>query len=102
MGASGGETAAESIVEEMSESIRFWKLKGKAHDHIVTQYILGDVLPKWLFKQEKKIMPLITYKKHTAEVFARISSYVSESVFLKLKMFRKMLHASELRIVICH
>jgi predicted peptidase len=44
----------EQLYAEISDNIRFWVLKGKAHDNIVTQHILGDVLPKLLFNQSKK------------------------------------------------
>jgi predicted peptidase len=43
----------EQLYEEINDNIRFWKLKGKTHDNIVTQYILGDSLPKWLFNHRK-------------------------------------------------
>lgn len=44
----------EQFYKESSNNIRFWKLKGKMHDNIVTSHILGEALPKWLFKQVKK------------------------------------------------
>ena len=44
----------EQLFAEISDNIRFWKLKGKSHDDIVTQHLLGSTLPKWLFKQIKK------------------------------------------------
>lgn len=44
----------ERLYEEISDNIRFWKLKSKGHDDIVTEHILGDALPKWLFKHIKK------------------------------------------------
>lgn len=44
----------EQFYEEISDKIRFWKLTGKTHDNIVTNYILGDSLPKWLFNQRKE------------------------------------------------
>ena len=44
----------EQLYEEISDNIRFWKLKGKTHDNIVTHYFLGNSLPKWLFNQRKE------------------------------------------------
>lgn len=44
----------EQLYTEISDKIRFWKLKGKTHDNIVTQHLLGDTLPNWLFDQSKK------------------------------------------------
>ncbi|MET3126786.1 putative peptidase [Arcicella rosea] len=44
----------EQFYREMSENIRFWKLKATTHDNVFTTQILGETLPKWLFKQRKK------------------------------------------------
>lgn len=44
----------EQLYKELNDNIRFWKLKGKTHDNIVTEYILSDSLPKWLFNQRKE------------------------------------------------
>ncbi|MFY7731832.1 MAG: prolyl oligopeptidase family serine peptidase [Bacteroidia bacterium] len=44
----------EQFYKEISNTIRFWKLKETTHDHVFTTTILGETLPKWLFKQRKK------------------------------------------------
>jgi predicted peptidase len=44
----------EQLYKELNKNIRFWKLKAKTHDNIVTSHILGEAMPKWLFKQVKK------------------------------------------------
>jgi predicted peptidase len=44
----------EQFYKEMSNNIRFWKLKKTTHDNVFTTTILGETLPKWLFKQRKK------------------------------------------------
>jgi predicted peptidase len=44
----------EQFYKEKSNNIRFWKLKETTHDNVFTTMILGDTLPKWLFKQLKK------------------------------------------------
>lgn len=44
----------EQFYKEMNKNIRFWKLKGTTHDNVFTTQILGETLPKWLFKQHKK------------------------------------------------
>jgi len=44
----------KQLYAEISDNIRFWKLNGKTHDNIVTQHLLGDALPSWLFNQSKK------------------------------------------------
>lgn len=44
----------EQFYKEMSGNIRFWKLKATTHDNVFTTQILGETLPKWLFKQRKK------------------------------------------------
>lgn len=44
----------EQLYNEISNNIRFWKLKSKGHDNIVITDILGEALPRWLFKHIKK------------------------------------------------
>lgn len=46
----------EKFFEELSRSnkIRFWKLRATTHDNVFTTKILGETMPKWLFKQIKK------------------------------------------------
>ncbi|WP_430402885.1 prolyl oligopeptidase family serine peptidase [Fluviicola sp.] len=43
----------EQFYKEMDSRIRFWKLKATTHDNIFSALILGETLPKWLFKQKK-------------------------------------------------
>jgi predicted peptidase len=43
----------EQFYKEMSNNIRFWKLKATTHDNIFSSLILGETLPKWLFKHQK-------------------------------------------------
>lgn len=45
----------EQFFGEIGTTVRFWKLESKMHDDIVIPEILGDALPKWLFKQRKKV-----------------------------------------------
>jgi predicted peptidase len=44
----------EQFYKETSSHILFWKLKETTHDNVFTTTILGETLPKWLFKQSKK------------------------------------------------
>lgn len=44
----------EQFYKEKEAKIRFWKLKATTHDNVFTTQILGETLPKWLFKQHKK------------------------------------------------
>ncbi|SOE23726.1 Alpha/beta hydrolase family protein [Spirosomataceae bacterium TFI 002] len=44
----------EQFYKEMNNSILFWKLKETTHDNVFTTTILGETLPKWLFKQHQK------------------------------------------------
>jgi predicted peptidase len=44
----------EQFYKEKSTNILFWKLKETTHDNVFTTTILGETLPKWLFKQHKK------------------------------------------------
>lgn len=44
----------EVLYKEISYNIRFWKLKGTTHDNVFSSLILGETLPKWLFKYQKK------------------------------------------------
>lgn len=41
------------LYKELGNKTRFWKLTGTTHDNVFTTKLLGDVLPKWLFKQHK-------------------------------------------------
>lgn len=44
----------EQFYKELGNKVRFWKLKETTHDNIFTAQLLGETLPKWLFKQHKK------------------------------------------------
>jgi predicted peptidase len=44
----------EQFYREANKNKRFWKLKATTHDNVFTTQILGETLPKWLFKQRKK------------------------------------------------
>jgi predicted peptidase len=44
----------EQFYKEAGSHVRFWKLKGITHDNIFTTQLLGETLPKWLFKQCQK------------------------------------------------
>jgi predicted peptidase len=44
----------EEFYKEMSNNILFWKLKATTHNNVFTSQLLGETLPKWLFKQSKK------------------------------------------------
>lgn len=44
----------EQFYKETSSNVRFWKLKATTHDNVFTTQLLGETLPKWLFKQRKK------------------------------------------------
>lgn len=44
----------EIFYNEMSKNVLFWKLKETTHNNVFTTIILGETLPKWLFKQHKK------------------------------------------------
>lgn len=44
----------EQFYKELNRNICFWKLKETTHDNVFTTQLLGETLPKWLFKQRKK------------------------------------------------
>ncbi len=44
----------EQFYKETGNNVLFWKLKATTHDNVFTTQILGETLPKWLFKQRKK------------------------------------------------
>ena len=44
----------EQFYKELGDNVRFWKLKATTHDNIFTTQILGETLPRWLFKQRRK------------------------------------------------
>jgi len=44
----------EVLYKEIGDNIRFWKLKATTHDNVFSSLILGETLPKWLFKYQKK------------------------------------------------
>jgi predicted peptidase len=44
----------EVLYKEIGNNIRFWKLKATTHDNVFSSLILGETLPKWLFKYQKK------------------------------------------------
>lgn len=44
----------EQFYKEVNKNILFWKLKATTHDNVFTTTILGETLPKWLFKQRKE------------------------------------------------
>ncbi len=44
----------EVLYKEIDDNIRFWKLKATTHDNVFSSLILGETLPKWLFKYQKK------------------------------------------------
>lgn len=46
----------EQFYKELNSfnKIRFWRMKGTTHDNIFSQTILGETIPKWLFKQKRK------------------------------------------------
>ena len=44
----------EQFYKEMNGNTRFWKLRETTHDNVFTTMILGETLPRWLFKQRKK------------------------------------------------
>jgi predicted peptidase len=43
----------EQLYREINKNVRFWRLKGVTHDNVMTKDILGEALPRWLFKQHK-------------------------------------------------
>ncbi len=43
----------EQFYKEMHGKVLFWKLTDTNHDSVFTSKILGETLPKWLFKQRK-------------------------------------------------
>ena len=44
----------EQFYKEAGNNIRFWKLKSTTHDNVFTTQILGETLPKWLFRRRRK------------------------------------------------
>ncbi len=44
----------EILYKEIGDNIRFWKIKATTHDNVFSSLILGETLPKWLFKYQKK------------------------------------------------
>lgn len=44
----------EQFYEEIGENVLLWKLKETTHDNVFTTRLLGETLPKWLFKQHKE------------------------------------------------
>lgn len=50
----------EQFYKEMNGKIRFWKLKSTTHNDVFTTQILGETLPKWLFRH---VRPSITNNK---------------------------------------
>ncbi len=44
----------EQFYRESNASTLFWKLKGTTHNNVFTTRLLGETLPKWLFKQRRK------------------------------------------------
>ncbi|RYY70845.1 MAG: phospholipase [Chitinophagaceae bacterium] len=44
----------EQFYKEKKHAILFWKLKETTHDNVFSTTILGETMPKWLFKQRRK------------------------------------------------
>ena len=44
----------EQFFKEMKNKVKFWKLNGTTHNNVFSTQILGETLPKWLFKNQKK------------------------------------------------
>ena len=46
----------EQFYKELKNNnkILFWKVKAATHDNVFTTQLLGETLPKWLFKMQKK------------------------------------------------
>jgi predicted peptidase len=44
----------EQFYKEIQKKVLFWKLKSTTHNNVFSSTILGETMPKWLFKQRKK------------------------------------------------